>query len=183
MPRGAGDTPQRLLDAALELFSQRGYDGTTVNDIAKAVDIRPATMYHHFANKEAVLRALVEPVAEAIDQLIAAAPGVDSTAESRRIVLSQYLELLIRWRPTVCFLLDDPAVRSHPQVGQRLQGQQSHLQALLAGDEAQPAAAAAAAAALGALWRPVTNLGADELAAHQATIVDAAVRALGAALP
>ena len=178
-----GQTRQRILEAALDRFCSQGYDATSVADIASAVRIKPAAIYYHFAGKAAVLEALVEPLADAIDELIAGAPGVDSTAESRRILLSAYLDLLIEWRPTVCFLIDDPAVRHHPDVGMRLQRQQGRLQALLAGEGARPDASVAAAAALGALWRPVTALDEDQLAGHRDTVVDAAVRALGVALP
>jgi AcrR family transcriptional regulator len=48
-------TRQALLDAAAELFEQRGYDGTTIADIAAAADVSTRTYFSYFATKEDVL--------------------------------------------------------------------------------------------------------------------------------
>lgn len=56
----ARDTRRALLDASLELFSQKGFDGTSTRDIARAVGVRESALYHHFPSKEALLNALIE---------------------------------------------------------------------------------------------------------------------------
>src|SRR6201988_376961 len=48
-------TRQALIDAAAKLFEQRGYDGTTIADIAAAADISTRTFFSYFASKEDVL--------------------------------------------------------------------------------------------------------------------------------
>ncbi|MES0873174.1 TetR/AcrR family transcriptional regulator [Sinimarinibacterium thermocellulolyticum] len=48
-----------VLDAALRLFAERGYGGTSVRDIATAADVQPATLYAHFPSKAHVLAELV----------------------------------------------------------------------------------------------------------------------------
>lgn len=48
-----------ILDAALRLFAERGYGGTSVRDIAAVADVQPATLYAHFPSKEHVLAELV----------------------------------------------------------------------------------------------------------------------------
>lgn len=53
-------TRQRLLDAALTLFSQRGYAATGIRDILQAAGVTQPTLYHHFADKASVLQTLVE---------------------------------------------------------------------------------------------------------------------------
>jgi AcrR family transcriptional regulator len=48
-------TRSALTAAALELFRTKGYDATTVDEIADAADVSPRTFFHHFATKEEVL--------------------------------------------------------------------------------------------------------------------------------
>lgn len=57
------DTKQRILDKALELFSDRGYDSVSVGEIAKAVGIKAPSLYNHFPSKQAIFDALVESTA------------------------------------------------------------------------------------------------------------------------
>ena len=53
-------TRQQILDAALRLFSERGFSRTTVRDIARAANITDAAIYYHFESKQELLEALVE---------------------------------------------------------------------------------------------------------------------------
>ncbi|MET8152918.1 TetR/AcrR family transcriptional regulator [Actinoplanes sp. NPDC049668] len=51
---------EEILDAAAELFVQRGYAATSTRLIAETVGIRQASLYYHFANKEQILAELLE---------------------------------------------------------------------------------------------------------------------------
>lgn len=53
-------TRARVLRAAEELFTRRGYDGTSVGDVASRAGIGVGTVYHHFPDKRAMLLALVD---------------------------------------------------------------------------------------------------------------------------
>lgn len=55
-----GDTKNRILETALELFAQSGYLGTSMNDIAKQLGITKAALYKHYAGKQEILEQLVE---------------------------------------------------------------------------------------------------------------------------
>jgi TetR/AcrR family transcriptional regulator len=57
---GATKTKERLLDAALTLFSQKGYAATGIRDILQAAGVTQPTLYHHFADKASLLQALIE---------------------------------------------------------------------------------------------------------------------------
>ena len=51
-----------ILDAAQKLFIEKGFDGTSTNDILKAVGIARGTLYYHFHSKEQIMDALVERI-------------------------------------------------------------------------------------------------------------------------
>lgn len=57
---GAAKTRERLLDAALTMFAQRGYAATGIREILKAAGVTQPTLYHHFSDKAALLEALIE---------------------------------------------------------------------------------------------------------------------------
>jgi AcrR family transcriptional regulator len=50
-----GDKRRAILDAALRTFSERGYHGTAVPDVARAAGVATGSLYHYFANKEALV--------------------------------------------------------------------------------------------------------------------------------
>ena len=49
-----------LIKAARDLFSVKGYDGTSVDEIAESIGIKGPTIYKYFKNKEALLKAVIE---------------------------------------------------------------------------------------------------------------------------
>lgn len=56
--RERADTRQRILEAAREMFVERGYEATTMRAIAERIEYTPTAIYHHFRNKEALLSEL-----------------------------------------------------------------------------------------------------------------------------
>ena len=56
----AGDTKERILEAALELFAQSGYMGTSMSDIAGRLGITKGALYKHYASKQEILDSIVE---------------------------------------------------------------------------------------------------------------------------
>ncbi|MFE5191880.1 TetR family transcriptional regulator [Streptomyces sp. NPDC056628] len=69
-------TRERILDAAREEFSERGYEKTSVRGIAKAAGVDPALVHHYFGTKEQVFEAAVEvalvPALKVRDTVLAA---------------------------------------------------------------------------------------------------------------
>ena len=56
----AGDTKERILETALELFAQNGYLGTSMNDIAQRLGFTKAALYKHYTSKQEILDSNVE---------------------------------------------------------------------------------------------------------------------------
>lgn len=57
-------SPERILQSALSLFSEKGYDSTSVREICAASGITKPTLYHFYGSKEGVYRALVDGTLE-----------------------------------------------------------------------------------------------------------------------
>lgn len=56
----AGNTKERILEIALELFAQSGYLGTSMSDIAKQLGITKGALYKHYTSKQKILDSIVE---------------------------------------------------------------------------------------------------------------------------
>ncbi|MHB8680681.1 MAG: TetR/AcrR family transcriptional regulator [Acidimicrobiales bacterium] len=80
-------TMRKLLDAAMVVFSQRGYHAARVDDIVKVARTSHGTFYLYFSNKEDLLRALVSEAGEVVAALDNAlghvGPGTDGWEELR----------------------------------------------------------------------------------------------------
>lgn len=57
-------TRAAFMNAALELFSQKGYFGTSLRDIAKVVGVRESALYNHFSSKDQLFEALITAASE-----------------------------------------------------------------------------------------------------------------------
>lgn len=55
----APGTRERIVDAATELFAERGYLGTSMREIAEELGVSKPALYHHFADKQALLLAVL----------------------------------------------------------------------------------------------------------------------------
>jgi len=56
----AKDTKEKILSAALELFSQNGYAGTNIRELSAALGMGKSSLYRHFESKEAIWNALLD---------------------------------------------------------------------------------------------------------------------------
>lgn len=74
-----GETKERILETALELFAQRGYLGTSMSDIAARLGITKAALYKHYAGKQEILDRIVQRMNE-LDAARAAAYEIPGAA-------------------------------------------------------------------------------------------------------
>src|SRR6202020_2755460 len=94
-------TRRAVLDAARSLFGRQGYAQTSVDEIADAARVTKGAVYHHFANKEALFRAVYAEVeADAQARALRAAdpenPPVDQIVAMMNAYLDAALDLEIR---------------------------------------------------------------------------------------
>ena len=83
----------RLLREAARLFRDKGYERTTVRDLAAAVGIQSGSLFHHFRTKEEILKAvMVETIRLNTAVMQAAMSAADSNREKLRALVSAELE-------------------------------------------------------------------------------------------
>ena len=59
-PSAAENTADRILEQSMKLFFQKGYHGTSIDDITQATGVTKGALYWHYRNKEEVLKRIVE---------------------------------------------------------------------------------------------------------------------------
>ncbi len=78
-PAPGPDRRDQIRALAAEMFFERGYESTSIRDIAAALDIKAASLYYHFPDKEQILYELVASVTE---QLLAGARDIAGRQET-----------------------------------------------------------------------------------------------------
>jgi len=83
----------RILQKALELFSEKGYDATSVREICEAAGITKPTLYHFYGSKEGVYRAIVEGALDRFQRDLVLALGAEGSLRDRLVRMAQaYVE-------------------------------------------------------------------------------------------
>ncbi|RQS65996.1 TetR/AcrR family transcriptional regulator [Burkholderia sp. Bp8963] len=90
---GASVGPDVILRAARGMFAKRGYDATSVREIARELDVDAALIAHHFGSKETLWLAVVEQIAELAAPLFDAQRALRTSSLSRRARVERALEL------------------------------------------------------------------------------------------
>ena len=91
--RQAEATRQQLVDVARQLFTERGYAGTSIEDIIERAGVARGALYHHFPGKGALFAAVYQVVqAEVASAVVAAALTADDPAQAVHVGLSAFLD-------------------------------------------------------------------------------------------
>lgn len=165
-----------LVNAALDAFVDRGYEGTSVADLAEATDLSKAAFVYHFASKEELLFELSTPLLEELDAVVA---DHMSATDNRTVrdLLADYLEALWRHREVAAWIDGDKSILNHGDLGARLEANNRRMHQLLVGPRPSGLGRAKASAILGMLWRPVRNGYLGPSTAARRAIVDLAFNA------
>ncbi|MFN2539855.1 MAG: TetR/AcrR family transcriptional regulator [Mycobacteriales bacterium] len=100
----------RTISAALELFSEKGVSGTSLQMIADAVGVTKAAIYHQFPTKEAIVLAVADVEMAGIEQALDVTGAEDGSVEGRAALLDFVIDLAVRRRSALSMLQSDPVM-------------------------------------------------------------------------
>lgn len=91
MPRLKGNTKEIIMEEALKLFSEKGFEAVSIRTIADAVGIGNSALYKHFKNKQAIFDAIVEASKERyLSQCQLVTSKIRTVDEVKRICLTMF---------------------------------------------------------------------------------------------
>ncbi len=97
-------TKDKILGEALTLFSENGYDGTGVEQIAEKVGIKAPSLYKHFKGKEDILNALIDNAEARYEEYFGSEQHIGKIPESSEEFIDVTME-------RVLFTMRDPMIR------------------------------------------------------------------------
>lgn len=101
-----GHDRQAVLDAAVSLFIRKGYDATSIGDIAESLGVTKSAVYHHITTKEALLAEALDKALDELDATVDAASKATGPASDRlREAVRRSVEVLVAHQPAVTLLL------------------------------------------------------------------------------
>jgi AcrR family transcriptional regulator len=92
--RSRTDTRARIQQVAVELFTEHGYEGTSLREIAERLGVTKAALYYHFKSKEDIVASLVEDYYGELDELITWGRSQPASDETRREILRRYVQIV-----------------------------------------------------------------------------------------
>lgn len=89
-------TREDILEAAAVVFRQKGFHGASMNDIAEAVNLQKASLYHHVSSKQEILLELLDRALELLLERITPITNQDISADKKlRLMIREYLQILV----------------------------------------------------------------------------------------
>src|SRR5215813_15293863 len=93
------DSRQEILRTAARLFQQRGYDATSMNDVAAALKLSKGGLYHHFQSKDEILFDLMEQAMDITqDRVINSVRGIADPEERLRTLIRRHIAVVLSER-------------------------------------------------------------------------------------
>src|SRR5258706_1805615 len=96
---------EEILDVATRLFAERGYDGASMNDVAERVGMRKASLFYHFATKDALYEAVLNRLIERLATPLAAVYASEGSFVERLDTATDALASAISHSPFTARLL------------------------------------------------------------------------------
>ena len=90
------DSRQEILRTAARLFQQRGYDATSMNDVAAALKLSKGGLYHHFQSKDEILFEIMNHAMEITEErVLAPVRGIADPEERLRALIRRHMEVVL----------------------------------------------------------------------------------------
>ncbi|WP_035736655.1 TetR/AcrR family transcriptional regulator [Glycomyces arizonensis] len=89
--RKGSDTRAEIRDVALELFTEQGYEATSMREIAERLGISKAALYYHFKSKESIVGGFFDSYLEAIEGVLERAESQPPSPERSAALVSEWL--------------------------------------------------------------------------------------------
>jgi len=127
-----GNDRATVLRTAIELFNQRGYDATSVSDLAAELGVTKSAVYHHYASKEALLAAALDDALEGLSSAVEAAATAsdgEPSAVRLRATVEAAVRILAGHLPAVTLLL---RVRGNSDLERSAMERRRHIDERLA---------------------------------------------------
>ncbi|MDO4182829.1 MAG: helix-turn-helix domain-containing protein [Coriobacteriia bacterium] len=99
----ASDTRERIIWAALDMISERGYDGTNLRDLAASLGLSKSALYRHFSSKEDIWNALTDSV----EQRYAAGFAAATEGSAAPTSIKEMMQLSLR---QIDYTINDPVI-------------------------------------------------------------------------
>lgn len=126
------DTRTRIQQVALELFTERGYEKTSLREIAEHLGVTKAALYYHFKTKEDIVTSFFADFAGSVDEIIAWASDQQPTSETRREVVRRYSALVGNgWRMMMKFMHENQPAMRDLKIGEGMKERMTTLTRLV----------------------------------------------------
>ena len=112
-----GYDAESLLTVAVEVFNERGYDGTSMEDLARRLGVTKSAIYHHVDSKQELLRRAVDRALDGLFAVAAQTRSLDEPAIARlEHLVRASVQVLVERLPYVTLLL---RIRGNTEVERR----------------------------------------------------------------
>lgn len=175
MARARSDTKTEIRTVALELFGRKGYEKTSLREIAERLDITKAALYYHYRSKDELLQALMRPLREDAEELLG---GYADGAVDPRTVLGDYFDLCVRHSALLMALLNDVGSLGESGLVEWVIDRRHALDVVLVGEEPETPARMGAVIALGGIQDIAVLMAPGEAHTHRDAAVEIALAAL-----
>jgi AcrR family transcriptional regulator len=127
-----------IQDVALTLFAARGYDATSLQDIADELGLTKAAVYYHFPSKLELLQSICEPVYERVAAIIEDAAAQSTRQRRIDAVADGFADLTVSRRSTISVLAADPVMHGRMKAASKMDDLLDRAARVIYGDSPTP---------------------------------------------